>query len=201
MAKIRTTQSRKPCIESSGICFEPLEPRLLLSGSWGAGAEALSAEVPNTPGSNFAQAPAAFDASRGHADAGAAHQGSSSPVVDLLAQAPVLNAIPAVEPEGDTDAKARELVFVDAGIQDYVKLVDDLMAVSAEGRDVEVVVLEASRDGIAQISETLAGRQDLDAVHFLTHGNEGTVQLGDTLLNSSNLSVYADVTWKRVTAI
>ena len=34
---------RKRNAENIGICFEPLEPRLLLSGSWGAG----KTELPN----------------------------------------------------------------------------------------------------------------------------------------------------------
>ena len=48
-----------------GICFEPLEPRLLLSGSWGAGVDASSEESQaNAPG-GFGQETVAL-----HADAG-----------------------------------------------------------------------------------------------------------------------------------
>ena len=35
---------KKHCASPAGICFEALEPRLLLSGSWGAGVEASPAE-------------------------------------------------------------------------------------------------------------------------------------------------------------
>ena len=65
---------------------------------------------------------------------------------------------------------SQELVFVDTGIQNYAQLVDDIIANADDDRSFEVIVLEADRDGVEQISRALADRQDLDAVHFVTHG-------------------------------
>ena len=59
---------------------------------------------------------------------------------------------------------------------------DDLLSQRNDGVLIEVVVLDGSRDGIDQITEILAGYQDLDAVHFVSHGTDGTVKLGDTLV-------------------
>ena len=42
-----------------------------------------------------------------------------------------------------------------------------------------------------QISRALADRQDLDAVHFVTHGEDGAVKLGSTWLDSGNVDTYA----------
>ena len=39
----------------------------------------------------------------------------------------------------------------------------------------EIVLLDAQRDGIEQISQTLAGHSDLSAVHFVTHGANAIV--------------------------
>jgi hypothetical protein len=86
----------------------------------------------------------------------------------------------------------RELIFVDAGVEGYERLVEDLRSGGAEGHSLEVVVLDPERDGVAQITETLARFQDLDAVHILSHGSEGAVQLGSATLSSETLDVYDD---------
>ncbi len=65
----------------------------------------------------------------------------------------------------------RELVIVDSGVEDTERLVDDLRSSDLSGRGIEVVVLEPARDGIAQVSEILAGYDDLDAVHIVSHGS------------------------------
>ena len=65
------------------------------------------------------------------------------------------------------------------------------MANADDDRSFEVIILEADRDGVEQISQALADRQDLDAVHFVTHGEDGVVKLGDTWLDSDNVDAYA----------
>ncbi|MCZ6831907.1 MAG: DUF4347 domain-containing protein, partial [Gammaproteobacteria bacterium] len=84
----------------------------------------------------------------------------------------------------------RELVFVDPRTPDYQQLLDDMAANGDNGRTLEVIVLDADRDGIEQISEVLAGRSGVDAVHIISHGDEGEVQLGDSWLSSDNLQSY-----------
>ena len=44
-----------------------------------------------------------------------------------------------------------ELIFVDAGIEDWETLVEDLLARSGEERSVEVVLLDSQRDGVSQV--------------------------------------------------
>ena len=147
------------------------------------------------------------------------HQNSRQTTVqvDLLAQAPVLNAVNAADPVleapstsdqaapatdntsangtgSDSDmqpdlmaaAGIRELVFVSENIADYQQLIADLQRAGGN-RIIEVVVLEADRDGIEQVSEILADRSDLAAVHFITHGADGQIILGNTSLNSASL--------------
>jgi len=83
-----------------------------------------------------------------------------------------------------------ELVFVDTGVEGYETLVDDLRSSSPEGRNLEVFLLDTRRDGIEQITDILADYEDLDAVHIVTHGTEGGVQLGGIWLNSDSLDRY-----------
>ena len=67
-----------------------------------------------------------------------------------------------------------------------------------QGRNVHVVVLDAHRDGIEQINEALASHNNLDAVHIVSHGDDGQLQLGATQLNKTTLRDHAtDISsWK-----
>ena len=83
-------------------------------------------------------------------------------------------------------ATRHELVFVDAGVAGWQDLVADLG--SDARRTLEIVILDATRDGVAQISDTLAQKQDLDAVHVFSHGTDGAVHLGNTWLDAGALA-------------
>ena len=48
-------------------------------------------------------------------------------------------------------------------------------------------MLDAGKDGIRQITETLAGRTDISAVHIVSHGADGAVQLGKGSLDFDSL--------------
>ncbi|WP_319287850.1 DUF4347 domain-containing protein, partial [Desulfosarcina sp.] len=92
-------------------------------------------------------------------------------------------------PEASEQAAAeirKELVVVNENVADYQQLIDDLQGGDAN-RIIEVVVLESDRDGIDQVSEILSERSDLAAVHFISHGADGQINLGDTWLNSTTL--------------
>lgn len=84
----------------------------------------------------------------------------------------------------------RELVFLDTRVEDYQSLLDDVRANNDPSREIEVILLSASLDGIDQISAALAGRTDLDAIHIVSHGSDRAVQLGSTWLSSETLSGY-----------
>jgi hypothetical protein len=184
---------------SVGILLEPLEPRLLLSGSWAAGVDASPADSQaNTPGGGIHETVtlhAVADIS--HSQMSQHHRLQLVGRIDLLANAPVMNAfsagetIEAVDHGEATVDRTQELIFVDSGIQNYEQLVDDIMANADDDRSLEVIVLETDRDGVEQISRALADQQDLDAIHFLTHGSDGAVNLGTTLLTNDNLNTYS----------
>ncbi len=85
----------------------------------------------------------------------------------------------------------RELVFVDTAAADYQQLVDDLLNNKDVDRDIEVYLLDATQDGVEQITDILSTHTDLDAVHFVTHGTDGAVRLGSDWLRIENLAVYS----------
>ncbi|MEO1134451.1 MAG: DUF4347 domain-containing protein, partial [Cyanobacteria bacterium J06639_1] len=80
----------------------------------------------------------------------------------------------------------REVVFIDDSVDNYQDLLD---RVSTQA---DVVILDRSQDGIAQIGQVLSQYENLDAVHVVSHGDAGSLQLGSTTLDSSNLSHYTD---------
>ncbi len=87
-----------------------------------------------------------------------------------------LDPVESVEPT----VERVEIVFVDA-------LVDDA-ADGLQWHPGEVYVLDANRDGVEQIAEVLNGRTGVDAVHIISHGSAGQLNLGSATLNTSSLS-------------
>ncbi len=82
----------------------------------------------------------------------------------------------------------RELLVIDPGVDNYEQLVDDLRRVDTT---FDVIVLDASQDGIEQVSAILVEQTDLNAIHFVSHGTGGAVKLGNTWLTLDNLTAYA----------
>ncbi len=81
-----------------------------------------------------------------------------------------------------------EIIIVDSAVPDIQRLLDDL---SASGREAEVFVLDADRDGLDQITEILDAHSDVASIHLVSHGEDGAVKLGNVWLDESNLDGYA----------
>jgi hypothetical protein len=74
------------------------------------------------------------------------------------------------------------IVFVDSGVTDYKSLLSEF------GDDVEVVVLSSDTDGVEQIASYLKNRSELDAIHIISHGRSGSLDLGDTQLTEASIA-------------
>ncbi|MCM2372640.1 SdrD B-like domain-containing protein [Aporhodopirellula aestuarii] len=85
--------------------------------------------------------------------------------------------------------KRRELVIVDPAVESYQELIDDLINRSEEDRTLEVILLQGDASGFDQVSELLASRQDLDAIHVVSHGEQGAFRLGNDWVDSQSLYV------------
>ena len=73
-------------------------------------------------------------------------------------------------------APTSTIVFVDTGIEGYQSIVEKLTPTDPEDMRL-VVLLEADQDGIQQIGNVLRGLKGIDAVHILSHGTSGSLQL------------------------
>ncbi|HEX5342155.1 MAG TPA: DUF4347 domain-containing protein, partial [Duganella sp.] len=80
----------------------------------------------------------------------------------------------------------RSVLFIDAGVADAAALAEGVPA------DVLVVKLVSWRDGVEQIAGVLRQYQDLDSIQIVSHGAEGRLQLGNTVLDAAGLARYAD---------
>ncbi|MCA1246170.1 tandem-95 repeat protein, partial [Massilia sp. MS-15] len=91
-----------------------------------------------------------------------------------------------VAPAVQAAAQGRqEIIFVEDNISDLGAL---LRAVPA---GVEIVVLDHTRDGLQQMIAALDGRAPVDAIHLVTHGRAGQIELGTSVLDSAGLDRYA----------
>lgn len=92
-----------------------------------------------------------------------------------------------VAPTTASTMSTREIVFIDASVPELEALKQDLAAQADAGRNIEVIILRSDEDGVARITDTLAGRENVAAVHLISHGSDGQVQLGNTLLDAQTL--------------
>ena len=139
-----------------------LEPRIMLDGAALVTADAATEAVVEQETADDSSLPV----------------GISQRLTDELLSALAAHQLP--------EAPRTEIVFIDGGVDDVQTLIDGISA------DKEVVLLDPSRNGVEQISEALAGRSDIDAIHILSHGDSGQVTLGDQVLSADNLDQFGD---------
>ncbi|MBK7003044.1 MAG: DUF4347 domain-containing protein [Rhodoferax sp.] len=81
----------------------------------------------------------------------------------------------------------REVAFIENNVADWETLAAGVRA------GVEVVVLDSRGDGLAQMADYLGQKEpgSVNAIHLLSHGSSGAINLG-TLTLSSNLNDHTD---------
>jgi N-acetylneuraminic acid mutarotase/S-adenosylmethionine hydrolase len=75
----------------------------------------------------------------------------------------------------------QQVIFFESGVADYQVLQKGL----AGGTD--AVVLDGAGDGLAEMAAFLQGRQDLSAIHIVSHGAPGALELGTAALDEQAL--------------
>src|ERR1700749_706565 len=120
-------------------------------------------------------------------DGAAATEASHAAVVALPAPVEVRAADPS------RDHGRKEAVFIDTSVKDYKQL----DAQVPEG--MAVIEIDGSHDGLAQIAQWAATQRGYDAIHILSHGSEGQLNLGTGLLDEHALQ--ADATQQELAAL
>ncbi len=167
-----TSKSSKPPLQTGSLqssCLS-LEQRLMFDAAAAATAADVAAEQVAQK-----QAEAALSA-EAHAEEGGPDTGPAE-------SGDLVQALTTFLP---TDSPT-EIAFVDPTVPDYKDIVAGM------GPHIEVIVLDATRDGMEQIAESLAGRTSIDAIHLISHGDQGRLNLGTgTLTQASMVEEYAD---------
>jgi hypothetical protein len=73
------------------------------------------------------------------------------------------------------------IFFIDSAVEDFESLVAGVMP------EAEAVVLDPTRCGVQQITEVLAARTGICAIHIVSHCGPDSLQLGNTQLSLDNL--------------
>lgn len=93
--------------------------------------------------------------------------------------------VPAAVAPATGEQPRHEIVF----IEDNVANLQQLVAGVRDG--VEVVVLDHTRDGLQQMLDALKGHAPVDAIHLVTHGAAGQIELGSSI-SGANIEQYRD---------
>src|SRR6266851_32387 len=106
---------------------------------------------------------------------------TTSTAVSGLAPLAVTGAAPADSSSG------HQIVFIDPHVPDY-----QILAAGVKPGE-EVVVLDANTDGVKQIADWLASHDEhnVDAIHIVSHGEDGTIRLGSTILAANDINQFS----------
>jgi hypothetical protein len=77
------------------------------------------------------------------------------------------------------------ITFIDSNISDVAAVLESVRS------DIKIL-LDPTRDGVDQITETLQQYQGLSGIEIISHGNIASLQLGSVSLGASSLSQYTD---------
>ncbi len=88
--------------------------------------------------------------------------------------------------------RSGEVVVVDAGVADYVQLIDDI---GAQG---SLVVLGAEQDGLQQLAAIVGKHRGITALHIFSHGAPGLLRLGGSEIRLDNLSPDQQKAWQAI---
>jgi len=157
----------------------PLEQRFMFdaaaavtASTQGSDTHAQAAESPAAATEHSADSPQTTDSAQSNARPDSTTQAAGSGA--------------SVAAGGTAEAGTHEVVFIDPSLQDIPSLIASLPT------GIETVILSADRDGLTQISEWAATHTGYDAIHILSHGDDGVAKIGITAIDSQSAQTRAD---------
>jgi uncharacterized delta-60 repeat protein len=79
---------------------------------------------------------------------------------------------------------SQSLYFIDTNLSDYKSIVASLSPTDT------YYLINSDSDGLMQIADLLSSYSNLDALHILSHGSVGSLNIGSTVLNIDNITYY-----------
>ncbi len=83
-----------------------------------------------------------------------------------------------------------ELIILQEGLQDIDVMMADILAQETENLRFDVLILNRLESGFDQIDALLTQYDNLDAIHIVSHGSNGMIQLGGSWLTAGNIDQY-----------
>ncbi|MFK8027850.1 MAG: DUF4347 domain-containing protein, partial [Gammaproteobacteria bacterium] len=153
--------------DSIGQSLEALEPRIMLD----AAGVASTADV--------------------LADQVAAEQANEAVLSDDVKTPPIVqqqqDALKEALSLSPSSSDRTEIVFIDRSVEGYEDLLQGIDA------SAEVILIESDKDGVEFIADVLQERSDIDAIHIISHGDAGRLNLGNSSLTHASIQgEYAD---------
>jgi len=95
-------------------------------------------------------------------------------------------------PADATGDAGLQVVFVDANADNFQQLIDGI------DPSYEVYIIDADQDGVAFMASVLEGRSGIDAVHIISHGQPGQLQLGSAMVDAASISGNQTQSWGQI---
>ncbi len=91
----------------------------------------------------------------------------------------------------DLENSTLQLVVVDQTVDDYQTLIDSIVANAQPGVLYDFVFIDSDQSGVDAVNNRLA-TNEFDAIHIISHGSDGQLNLGSDRLSSNSLNAYQD---------
>ncbi|MDH5388977.1 MAG: DUF4347 domain-containing protein [Gammaproteobacteria bacterium] len=78
----------------------------------------------------------------------------------------------------------KQILFIDSAVAERKTLLDGI------DPNIEVVLVNKKSDGLKQVAEALRSRSGIEALHIISHGQSGSLQLGSSRIDHSKLETY-----------
>lgn len=102
----------------------------------------------------------------------------------ILALAMTVGMLPIVTVRASASQPAREIVFIDERVEDF----ESLSKKAPE--DSVVLIISGESDGFEQMRAALSHEKNLSAVHIISHGAQGKLYLGNSVLSLDTIARY-----------
>ncbi|HEY4167065.1 MAG TPA: DUF4347 domain-containing protein [Reyranella sp.] len=174
-----------------------LEPRLMYDGAAAATITTVAGNQPHTDASagsssgssSASSAPTSAAPATDHA---ADHPATPSPTPTdtSTASTPADGSAGGGSPAAPTTPSStagHQIVFIDGNVPDAQALAQGVQP------GIEVVILDPNSNGVQQIADYLTSHneQNLDAIQIVSHGEEATVRLGNTIFGLADISMFS----------
>jgi hypothetical protein len=88
----------------------------------------------------------------------------------------------------DTADQRREIIFVDISVKNYQELISGV-----NNPNSRVILIDGAQDGMQQIVQAVQQQGEIDAIHLISHGDAGQLNLGASKLDAGSMQgTYAD---------